>query len=581
MDNIKLILVMTWLFLLLLLYQAWQDDYGPKPVGNVATSQTTATPNTPANGEAGAVPAANSQELPTAVATQAQGGALPGGDNRLLQSGERIRVKTDVFQAEIDTLGGDLRVVDLPAYPVSVDKPDEPFRLLDDQSYQLFVLQSGLLAGEQGPNHQAQFRAEQSEYTLADGADSVEVKLYWEHNGVNVTKIYRFHRDSYIIDLEHRVENSGGEAWNGHLYAQLQRAQTSDPNQSQFIYTYLGGAIASPQSLYEKITFDDIQETGPGGQNVNINPDGTLSTQAQSGWAGGWLAVLQHYFVAAVVPAKEQNFNYYGKYLSNGNRYMLGLVGGAEAVGAGETRQFALQVFAGPKQQHVLGELSPGLELTVDYGFLWFIAQPLYWMLELIHSLIGNWGWAIIILTILIKLAFFHLSATSYRSMANMRRLQPRLAALKDRYANDKAGLNQAMMDMYKKEKINPLGGCLPILIQIPVFIALYWTLLESVELRQASFILWLNDLSQPDPYFVLPLIMGATMLIQHYLNPAPLDPLQQKIMMMLPIVFTVFFAFFPAGLVLYWVVNNVLSIAQQWYITRQIAPDTLPSSGK
>ncbi|MDY6994628.1 MAG: membrane protein insertase YidC, partial [Pseudomonadota bacterium] len=291
----------------------------------------------------------------------------------------------------------------------------------------------------------------------------------------------------------------------------------------------------------------------------------------------GWVAMLQHYFLAAWVPEPEQQFHYYTNVLTQGaQRYVLGLYGPTTTVQPQQQHVFNFQLYIGPKLQNRLAQLAPGLELTVDYGWLWFIAQPLFWLLNQLHQFVGNWGWAIIILTILIKLAFFQLSATSYKSMANMRRLQPRLISLKERYGDNKAGLNQAMMELYKKEKVNPLGGCLPILVQIPVFIALYWVLLESVELRQADFILWLDDLSTPDPYFVLPLLMGATMLLQQHLNPAPIDPVQQKVMMILPLVFTVFFAFFPSGLVLYWVVNNILSIAQQWVITHRIAGSTL-----
>jgi YidC/Oxa1 family membrane protein insertase len=322
----------------------------------------------------------------------------------------------------------------------------------------------------------------------------------------------------------------------------------------------MGGAISSPKQLYEKISFDAIA-------------DGKLADEARGSWTGGWAAMLQHYFVGAWVPPKAESFTYYSRFLTEGRRYVLGMYGPTVNVPANSEYVFELQLYAGPKIQDHLAALAPGLELTVDYGWLWFIAQPLFWLLSAIHGLIGNWGLAIILVTLVIKLAFFHLSATSYKSMANMRRLQPRLMSLKERYGDDRTKLNQAMMDMYKKEKINPLSGCLPILIQIPVFIALYWVLLESVELRQADF-LWLADLSKPDPFFVLPLVMGVTMLLQQKLNPAPIDPMQQKIMMALPIVFTVFFAFFPSGLVLYWVVNNILSIAQQWVITRKIAGD-------
>ena len=281
--------------------------------------------------------------------------------------------------------------------------------------------------------------------------------------------------------------------------------------------------------------------------------------------------MLQHYFVSALIPASREEKNHYYTLAHNDNRYVIGVITPAISVAPNETGVIEQKLYIGPKVQSKLEEIAPGLELTVDYGVLWFLAKPLFWCLEKFHGITGNWGWAIVLVTLMLKLIFFKLSAAGYKSMANMRRVQPRLLAIKDRYKDDRTRLNQAMMDIYKKEKINPLGGCFPILIQIPVFIALYWTLLESVELRQTGFIFWLSDLSAPDQYFVLPLLMGVTMLIQQKLNPAPMDPVQQKVMSILPIVFTVFFAFFPSGLVLYWVVNNVLSIAQQWVITRSI----------
>ena len=285
----------------------------------------------------------------------------------------------------------------------------------------------------------------------------------------------------------------------------------------------------------------------------------------------GWAAMLQHYFLGALIPPAGVAEHFYTKTLSNA-RYVIGMIAPSwRTVADGESGTFSTRLFIGPKLQDQMREVATGLELTVDYGLLTVLAQPLFWLLKTINNLVGNWGWAIVIVTLIIKLVFYKLSETSYRSMANMRKLTPRLQSLKERYGDDRQKLNQAMMELYKKEKINPLGGCLPILVQIPVFIALYWVLLESVELRQAPFMLWIQDMSSPDPYFILPLLMGASMLIQQKLNPAPLDPIQAKVMMVLPIVFTVFFAFFPSGLVLYWVVNNILSIAQQWVITRRI----------
>lgn len=550
-NNFRLILIMALFFILLMLYEAWQQDYGPKKLGtSSSTSSEVSTPST----VAAELPETFREKPETLNVPEASGGP------KILPSQTRIQVTTDVFKAEIDTVGGDLRQVDLLNYPVKVSDPKQPFRLLEDGSPTLFVAQSGLLPADLSPSHQTIYQSERSSYRLDEQADRLEVNLSWVNgNGIKVYKIYVFQRGSYVIHLKYVVVNEKDTPWRGQVYGQLQRTNDSKKKSSNFVYTYMGGAISSPSKRYEKITFESMG-------------NGSFMNENRPGWAGGWVAMIQHYFLAAFIPEHNQIYNYYTKALPESNRYILGLYGPLETVAPHTQQTFNLKLYIGPKLQHSLATLATGLDLTVDYGWLWFIAQPLFWMLETLHQWLGNWGWAIIILTVFIKLAFFHLSATSYRSMANMRRLQPRLLALKERYGDDKARLNQAMMELYKKEKINPLGGCLPILVQIPVFIALYWVLLESVELRQASFILWLKDLSIADPYFVLPLIMGVTMLLQNHLNPTPLDPIQQRVMMILPIVFTVFFAFFPAGLVLYWVVNNILSIAQQWVITKKIA---------
>jgi YidC/Oxa1 family membrane protein insertase len=556
MDNFRFVLIIALVFIGLLLYQAWQIDYGVHPL----QSENTPIGETPTDTSI-PTPSASEEEVPVPKADiQASPTELPIAQAKhLLLNNSPIYVETDVFKLEINTKGGDVRKVDLLDYPIDAQKPDAPYRLMNEELPNLFVAQSGLLPPQNAPTHLADYQSEQLTYRLSPSADSLEVKLEWQNdNGIKVNKIYTFYRGSYVIDVKHIVENHSSEPWAGQLYGQFQRTE-ADLGGSRFLYTYMGGAISSIEQRYEKIPFDDIR-------------DGSFNEENRLPWANGWIAMLQHYFVSAWVPQTDQMYKYYTKMLTDGNRHVLGFYGPKQVAAPGTQEVFEIKLFVGPKLQDKLAELAPNLDLTVDYGWLWFIAQPLFWVLKWIYGWVGNWGWSIIILTILIKLAFFHLSATSYKSMANMRRLQPRLVTLKERYGDNKAGLNQAMMDMYKKEKINPLGGCLPILVQIPVFIALYWVLLESVELRQADFIFWLNDLSSPDPFFVLPLIMGGTMLIQHHLNPAPIDPMQQKMMMALPIVFTVFFAFFPAGLVLYWVVNNILSIAQQWVITKQIA---------
>jgi len=554
---------MALAFIMLLMYQAWQEDYGPQanlpaPATSTPTSPT-ATPSTPS------ASGASHDVLPDTTAAQAGNvGSIPnvptGQEQTILPTADQVTVRTDLLELKIDTIGGDIRKAALLDYPLEIDEPDNPFVLMQEELPKFFIAQSGLLPKETSPTHQAVFQAEQLQYQIADNQDTLSVTLTWRSpQGIEVQKIYHLQRGSYVVRVEHVVTNAGTEPWVGRVYGQLQR--TDLPNESAFLYTYTGAAISSPELLYEKITFSEIRKD-------------ELQKEQRPGWVGGWAGMLQHYFVAAWVPQVDQVFHYYSNYIPEGARYVIGLYSDPQSLAPNNQLSFEMQLYVGPKLQHEMEALAPGLDLTVDYGWLWFIAKPLFWSLEFIHSLVGNWGWAIIILTILIKLAFFHLSATSYKSMANMRKLHPRLIALKERYADDKARLHQAMMDLYKKEKINPLGGCLPILVQIPVFIALYWVLLESVELRQAPFMFWLNDLSTPDPYFILPLIMGVTMLIQQHLNPAPLDPVQQKVMMILPVVFSVFFAFFPSGLVLYWVVNNILSIAQQWVITRKIAGD-------
>jgi YidC/Oxa1 family membrane protein insertase len=363
-----------------------------------------------------------------------------------------------------------------------------------------------------------------------------------------------FHRDDFLVDVTHRVMNQGEATWIGRQYRQLRHGPVRTGETSRLLYTYTGSAYYD--GAYHKIPFEDMRSE-PLGRHIR----------------GGWAAMLEHYFVSAWIPEAKQ-INYYYTNVVGGSRapeYIIGLRSGALTIAPQEAGVFQTQIFIGPKLQERLDDVAEGLELTVDYGIFTVLAKPLFWLLEIIHDVIGNWGWAIVILTVLIKLVFYKLSERSYKSMARMRAVQPRLMGLRDRYAGDKQKMNQALMELYKTEKINPLGGCLPILVQIPVFIALYWMLLESVEMRHADFMLWINDLSSRDPYFVLPILMGITMFAQQKLNPAPVDPIQAKMMMALPFVFTVFFAFFPAGLVLYWFVNNLLSIAQQWVITKRI----------
>ena len=573
MDNLRLILFFSLAVVLVLIYQQWQHDYGGAAVpGTLPAASQGATPP----GVAGAVPAGASGE-PTAGQAATQPGAVPEGlpmaaanvsaatpaaptpgaaEPAATGSAGLISVETDVLRLEISPRGGTLGSVWLKHYPIMPERPEDKFRLFKPEPPNMFIAQSGLLGAEAKslPTHEATFTSAQTSYTLGDRDNTLDVSLTWgQEGGVQVIKRYRFTRGSYLVELEQEVRNGSAAPLIARGYTQLQRTDLHDPNEAQFVYTFTGAAYYSPEGKYKKVAFDDMRK-----QRL----DATVTD--------GWIAMMQHYFVAAWVPPRGQEDSFYTNVLGD-DRYIIGRYSPAVSLAAGASHSFADRLYLGPKLPETMAAVAPGLELTVDYGLLAIIAQPIHWLLSKIHSVVGNWGWAIIILTILIKGAFYPLSAASYRSMAHMRQVTPRIQALKDRYGDDKERLNTAMMDLYKKEKINPLGGCLPIVVQIPVFIALYWVLLESVELRQAPFALWIQNLTAPDPYFILPLLMGVSMFIQQKLNPQPPDPIQAKVMMALPFVFTVFFAFFPAGLVLYWTVNNILSIAQQWHITRQI----------
>lgn len=538
MDNARFVLIVFFFLLSMMLYQQWQLDYGPKP----AASATQAAVESQANPD---LPASNS-------ATGGSAGTVDEGAT--LASRQRITIRTDVIHMEIDTEGGDIRRLDLLRYPVAKDAPDQPVVLFTDEDL-IFVAQNGFLGDEAAaPNHHTLWQSAAGSYTLANGQDELRVPLTWTSPaGVTVTKTYVLQRGSYDIRLEQKVVNNGAAPWAARQYVQLQRKDPGDKNKDQFVRTYTGGVLYTPEEKYEKISFKDMASDN-------------LSRKSQE----GWIAMIQHYFLAAWIPATGQENNFYTKALSD-SHFVIGSYSPMLAVKPGESKTVGAQLFAGPKLQRVLESTAPGLDLTVDYGALTIIAKPIFWLLEQFHKIFNNWGWAIIFVTLTLKALFFRLSAASYRSMANMRKLQPKLAELKERYGSDKQKLNSAMMEMYRKEKVNPLGGCLPILVQIPVFISLYWVLIETVEMRQAPFIGWLVDLSSKDPYFILPLIMGVSMFIQQRLSPPPADPLQAKIMQFFPVMFTGFFAFFPSGLVLYWVVNNLLSILQQWYINKTI----------
>ena len=534
-----------------MLILSWNQDYGTDqvksdPVATQTTNTETISDMPDMATEASAdVPDVSDQ--PAITVADAPEMETPTGDV--------ITVETDVLTVQINPKGGQVVSVRLPEYSKSIKQKDVPFTLLENSNGRLFVAQSGLV-GRDGVDKDggAMYSAEQAEYRLGDGEDSLEVVLTTQSDKAVVEKIFTFNRGEYLMDVRYKVRNISQEPWQGAFYAQLKRDGSDDPSKSSSMgmQAYLGAALTTSEERYQKVKFDDLEE----GRFKSIEE-------------GGWAAILQHYFVSAWIPAQDQQHTYNGRYVK-GN-YIFGFYDNGVSVAPGETATMGAQLYTGPKIQERLEEIAPNLNLVVDYGILWWIAQPLFWLLDHIHDFVGNWGVAIILLTILIKLAFFKLSAMSYRSMANMRKVAPKMAEIKERYGDNREKLGQEMMKLYKTEKINPLSGCLPILVQMPVFIALYWVLMESVELRQAPFFLWIQDLSIKDPYFILPLLMGASMFIQMRLNPTPPDPMQARVMQLMPVIFTVFFLWFPAGLVLYWVVNNVLSIAQQYVITKQI----------
>jgi YidC/Oxa1 family membrane protein insertase len=549
MDNTRLFLFAALAFVAMLMWQQWQLDYGPQP----EISSQVKDPSLPEQ--------AADEDLPNIVDLPDQADGLSVDTNSTLETrvasvpGRLINVETDVVIALIDSKGGVIRSLKLKKYPVSLDQPELGLELIHNDPESIHVLPSGLRnRSNTAPTHHSVYQAAKSKYVLQDSEDRLIVPFLWEQDGIRVIKTYEFRRGDYLIDVKHRVENNTSQDWQGSQYRQIQR--TRPLSKSRILITYTGAVYYNEEVKYEKVDFDDMEDS-----------------QLKLNFQGGWIAMLQHYFLSAWIPPQDGTNLAYS--IANTSRqpatYTIGLRSANKLVSPGNSTEFTSQLFVGPKLVKRLEEIAPGLELTVDYGVLTFLSKPLYWLLSLYHSYVGNWGLAIILLTLTIKAVFYKLSETSYRSMAKMRKVGPRLKTLKERYGSDKKRMNQAMMELYKTEKINPMGGCLPILVQIPVFIALYWALLETVDLRQAPFIFWIKDLSVQDPFYVLPVIMGISMLIQQKLNPTPPDPIQAKVMMALPFVFTFFFAFFPSGLVLYWVINNILSIAQQWVITKRI----------
>jgi YidC/Oxa1 family membrane protein insertase len=566
MDNIRFILILALAMIGYMMWESWQIDYVyPKPDINTIELPTVD----------------NKEELPinSNGNTQATNTIVADSSVPLAQadSDKLIKVETDVFSLEIDTQGGTLRNLDLIKYPLEKENtvvtkllkmigitPDEtnltPIRLFDSSIEKLFLAQSGLIAGTNSaavPDHHQFFKAEKNNYKLAIGEQSLVIPLTWDNGaGLTVTKTLTFTRGSYNIQLNQTLNNNSNKAWMGRQYSQFQKRPYEEEKKNTFIRTYTGGVFYTKEDKYQKIDFEDMAE-----DSLKVT---TL---------GGWSGYIQHYFGALWVPPAEQENNFYSKELKDW-RYVIGSYSPEITVAAGSQAELKAQLFVGPKIQPMMEKVSPGLELTVDYGWLTFFGKYIYAGLNWFNGHVHNWGLSILCVTFCIKLLFFPLSQASYRSMARMRKIQPKLKELKEQYADDRQRFNTEMMSMYKKEKVNPLGGCLPIMVQIPVFISLYWVLIETVELRQAPFLGWLEDLSAQDPFFILPVLYGITMKIQQSLNPPPIDPVQARVMQMFPIMFTFFFLFFPSGLVLYWICNNTLSIIQQWFITKRIAAE-------
>ncbi len=532
MDMRRLFLFLIFSFSLVVLWGEWsRQNQVVEPIAAVFKD-----PSTP--------PVATSVVPQTAViATAVEASKVP--------TGKSITITTDTLKVEINLSGGNIEHLELLKHHTA-NNQTKSIVLMQHQGDQTYLAQSGLL-GRGLPTHNDEFQSDVSDYSLEDGKDSVVVKLTaLNAEGVHVTKTYTFHRSSYLVDVAYEIENKGADAITPSAYFQLVRDASTPEGASSFVPTYTGGAIYTNLEKFQKIAFKDIEKN---------------KTTLPKGSDNGWVGMVQHYFVSAWLPQGKIVREFYAKHL-DGNLFSVGVILPMGSIEPKQVVRISTPLYVGPAQSK-LNDIAPGLGLSVDYGIFTVFAAPLFWLMTFLNGLVHNWGVAIILLTVLIKLAFFPLSAASYRSMAKMRVVAPKLELIKKQYGDDRERLNKAMMDLYKAEKINPLGGCLPMLIQIPVFIGLYWSILESVELRHAPFFGWIQDLSAADPYYILPLIMGASMIIQSKLNPVPTDPIQAKVMQIMPIAFSVVFFFFPAGLVLYSLVNNILSITQQWYINR------------
>ena len=534
--------IVTYLMLL-----AWQQDYPPTTENS--ESAVVMTSDSASNADGADIPSALPAAAPNTTNT-ASSDTL-----QRLTTSETVRITTDTLELSINLDGGDITALALPQFLKQLEVSSDPFDLLQAQPGRSYLAQSGLI-GPDGidSGDRASYRSQLSNYEMQETDEDLIVDLVSENDGVSVTKRYRFTRGSYLIEVSFLISNQSADLFQANAFGQIKRDAFDDPSAvGGFGRTYLGFVTTSGDDPYIRIDFDDVD-------------DGTEAFDAQ----GGWIGFSQHYFISAWIPDASQT-NRYTTRRNDLGQYFGEFTGSAIVVAPGEFAEYNMGFYAGPKDQYVLAEISPNLDLTIDYGFLWFLAAPIYWLLRQIDSFINNYGFSIITLTLVVKALFYKLTETQYRSMAGMRRVMPKMESLKETYGDDRMKLQQATMELYKKEKINPFGGCLPMLVQMPVFIALYWVLLESVELRHAAFGLWLQDLSVRDPYFILPLLMAATMYLQTSLSPTPADPIQARVMKLMPVMMGVLFLWFPAGLVLYWLTNGLLGILQQWYITRKL----------
>ena len=548
MDNVRLFLWLTVLAMGYLAYTAWIQDYPATPAAPVSSPPTSTQESLPRlETESTSGPAPAALEQPAAI-----------------EHGELIRVRTDVLDVLIDSHGGDLVRADLREYPADKKTPDTVVRLLNDAAPDLWVFQTGLRSATGGaePNHTGTFRTASNDYTLAAGQNELVVSLDWVGEGpVSARKVYTFRRGEYGIDLTLSVQPTAGGSWRGAPYAQMVRVH-NPPKRSYFSspdsLSFTGPVLYNGETR-EKLDFTKITAT-PKSQSVK----------------GGWFAAIQHHFLAAAVPPPGDEFTYKASASAQSQRFVLSAIGPIVESTAAMPLNYTFKLFVGPKLQDQLRAMGQKLDLTVDYGYLRTLAQPMFWLLSLVERWVNNWGWAIVIVTALIKLAFYKLTAMSGRSMAKMRRLAPRIKAMQETYKDDRQALSQKMMELYKREKVNPAVGCLPLVIQMPFFFSFYWVLIESVEMRQAPFMLWINDLSARDPFFVLPILMGVAMFFQTRLSPAPPDPMQARVMQIMPIVFSAMFMLFPAGLALYYLTNTLLSILQQWRINTVVTRESI-----